>query len=286
MDFFVQYKILFLPLIASLLSSVIAGIVGSLTVVRRSTYVAGAIAHSVLGGMGVAQYLRIEHHIAWCSPTIGAFIAALLSATLIALATSYARERIDSILSIIWAFGMAIGIIFIHKTTGYSDDLMSYLSGSILIVSHGDILLVALLDILIIGLVYLFYNRILTVCFNEESARVQGIPVGLYNYLILIVTALTTVLLAQMVGVIMVIALLSIPATIVSRFVFRLSSMMLWTILLSSILSVTGITLSFFWELPPGATIILIAGVFYIVSITIDILRGKKPTSREQKVAK
>lgn len=271
-----QNKLLLFPLIAALLSSVVAGVVGSITVVRRSTYVAGAIAHSVLGGMGVAQYLRVEHDIQWCSPTVGAFIAALLSASIISLATSYAKERIDSILSIIWAFGMAVGIIFINKTTGYSEDLMSYLSGSILLVHEGDLLLVAILDIVIVALVLLYYNRILTVCFSEESARVQGIPVGLYNYLILILTAVTTVLLAQMVGVIMVIALLSIPATIVSRFVFRLSTMMVWTVVVSALISLSGITISYHMELPSGAVIILLAGMLYILSLLVEVFRGKQ----------
>lgn len=276
MSEFFSNKLILFPVIAALLSSVIAGIVGTLTVVRRSTYVAGAIAHAVLGGMGIAQYLRVEQNMLWITPTIGAFIAAIIAASLIAFATTYAKERTDSILSIIWALGMALGILFIYKTEGYNDDLMSYLSGTILIVAGEELLMIGILDIFIAALIYFFYNRILTVCFNEESARIQGIPVGLYNYLILLITAVTTVLLAQMVGVIMVIALLSIPATIVSKFVFRLSTMILWTIILSSIISVSGIALSYELELPPGATIIIIAGGLYLISIVTEIMRNKR----------
>lgn len=279
MEFFkdlAQFQFLQFALLAAILSSVVSGVVGSIIVVRRSTYVAGAIAHSVLGGMGLAKYIEVVHNsqiwgieFSWLTPTVGALLASITAASLIALATTYAKERIDSILSIIWALGMAIGITFILKTPGNSEDLMSYLAGSILMVSKGDLLLMFILDIAILTIVYLFYNPILTVCFNEESAKVQGIPVTLYNFLILISTALTTVLLSQIVGVVMVIALLSIPAAIASRFTVRLSSLMIGTALVSLFVSVSGLIVSYGPELPVGATIIEIAGVLYLIALFV-----------------
>ncbi len=264
-----NYSFLQFALIAALLSAIASGVVGTLIVVRRSTYVAGAIAHSVLGGMGAARYIQTVHGVEWLTPIAGAFIAAFIAALLISWATLYAKERIDSILSIIWALGMGIGITFIMKTPGYSQDPMSFLSGSILMIAKGDLLLLAILDVIVIAVVWLFYNRIVAICFNEEAARVKGIPVTLYTFLFLIMTAITTVLLSQIVGVVMVIALLSIPAATVSRFTRRLSSMMIGTTILSTILSVAGLGLSYAPKLPVGATIIELAGVCYLIALFI-----------------
>ncbi|MBD3393597.1 MAG: metal ABC transporter permease [Chitinivibrionales bacterium] len=262
-----RYPFLQYALMAALLSSVASGVVGSLVVVRRSTYVAGAIAHCVLGGMGVARFASTVYGVTWLTPMVGAFIAAFIAACVIAWATVYVKERLDSVLSIVWALGMAIGITFIMKTPGYAQDLMSYLFGSILMVSPTDLMLMLVLDAVILAGVLLFYNRILAVCFHEEAALARGIPVGLYTFLILIFTAITTVLLSQIVGIVMVIALLSIPAATVSRFTRRLSTMMIAATGLSMALSLGGLCISYGPELPVGATIIELAGLCYLAAI-------------------
>jgi zinc transport system permease protein len=262
-----RYPFLQYALLACALASVSAGVVGSLIVVRRSTYIAGAIAHCVLGGMGAARYLYTVHGIAWATPMTGAIAAALLAALLIGWATLYGRERIDSILSIIWALGMSIGITFIVKTPGYSQDLMSYLFGSILMVSPSDLVIMAALDVVVIVLAGLFYNRIVSVCFHEEASLVRGIPVGRYIMVILLITALTTVLLAQIVGIVLVIALLTIPAATVSFSVKRLSTMMLAAGALCFVLSAGGLIVSYAPELPVGATIVELAGLVYLCAI-------------------
>ncbi len=264
-----RFPFLQFALAAGILSSVAAGVVGSLVVVRRSTYIAGAISHCVLGGMGAARFFQTVYGIQWCTPTLGALAAALGAACIIAWATVYARERADSVLSIVWALGMAVGITFIMKTPGYSQDLMGYLFGSILMVTKADLVLMLVLDLIILAGVFLFYNRILAVCFHEEAALARGIPVGIYNLLILVVTALTTVLLARIVGIVLVIALLSIPAATVSRFTKRLPSMMIAATILSLIVSLGGIVLSYGTGLPAGATIIELAGVCYLFAIFI-----------------
>jgi zinc transport system permease protein len=261
------YQFLQFAVAAGILTSTAAGVVGSLIVVRRSTYIAGAIAHCVLGGMGVARYIQTVHSISWLTPLLGALIAAILAAIIISWATVYAKERVDSVLSIIWAFGMAIGITFIVKTPGYNQDLMNYLFGSILMVSRTDLILMIILDVVIVGLIFMFYNQILSVCFHEEAAKVRGIPVGLYTLLLTILTALTTVLLSQVVGIVMVIALLSIPAATVSHLTTRLSSMMIGAAILSMLLSLGGLIISYTPELPVGATIIELSALCYILVI-------------------
>lgn len=255
---FLQYA-----LIAAVLASVAAGITGSITVVRRSTYIAGAISHCVLGGLGAARYFQVVYKLEWLHPMMGALTAAIAAAVVIAWVTVSARERIDSVLSIVWALGMAAGISFIMKTPGYSQDLMSYLFGSILMVTPSDLVLMAILDVIIIAAVLLFYHPILATCFNEESARVKGTPVKLVIFILTIMTAITVVLLTQIVGIVLVIALLSIPAAAASRFSGSLLFMMVGATILSLLFMVVGLAVSYTPRLPAGATIIQVAAVGY-----------------------
>jgi zinc transport system permease protein len=271
-----RYPFLQYALVAAVLSSVAAGITGSLTVVRRSTYIAGAISHCVLGGLGAARYFQVVHGLDWLQPMAGALLAALLAAVIIAWVTVSARERIDSVLSIVWALGMAAGISFIMKTPGYSQDLMSYLFGSILMVSPSDLILMAILDVFIVGAVLLFYHPILSSCFNEEAARVRGTPVALVIYVLTIVTAVTVVLLTQIVGIVLVIALLSIPAATASRFSGSLFSMMVRATLLALLFMVSGLAISYAPRLPAGATIIQVAALGYGLALVAGSVRRKR----------
>lgn len=271
-----RYPFLQYALAAALLSSVAAGVAGSLTVVRRSTYIAGAISHCVLGGLGAARYFQVVHGLDWLHPMAGAIAAALLAAVVIAWVTVSARERIDSVLSVVWALGMAVGISFIMKTPGYSQDLMSYLFGSILMVSPVDLVMMAVLDLLIVAAGVFFYHPILATCFNEEAARVRGTPVVLVTYVLTIVTALTVVLLTQVVGIVLVIALLSIPAATASRFSTSLLSMMAWATLLALLFMVAGLAVSYAPRLPAGATIIQVAALGYGLTLVAGLLLRKK----------
>ncbi len=273
MEFFtdlIRYPFLQYALAASVLSSVASGVVGSLIVVRRSTYIAGAISHSVLGGLGAARFFQVVYGVSWFTPMVGATIAAICAACIISWATAYAKERVDSVLSIIWALGMAIGIIFIMKTPGYSQDLMSYLFGNILMVTPTDLFFMGALNLIIIALTALFFNQILSVCFHEEASLVRGIPVAAVTFVILIISALTVVLLTQIVGIVLVIALLSIPAATASRLTNRLFSMMITAAFLSLLFTTSGLAVSYRLELPTGATVILIAGICYLQVVLLN----------------
>jgi zinc transport system permease protein len=259
----VRYPFLQYALMAAVLSSVAAGVAGSLSVVRRSTYIAGAISHCVLGGLGAARYFQVVHGMAWLNPMVGALGAALIAAVAIAWVMVSARERVDSVLSIVWALGMAVGVTFIMKTPGYAQDLMSYLFGSILMVTPSDLVLMGILDSIIVGAVLLFYQPILAICFNEEAARVRGIPVTPVIFVLTIVTAITVVVLTQIVGIVLVIALLSIPGATVSRFSHSLMSMMMWATVAAFLYMVMGLGLSYAPRLPAGATIIQVAALGY-----------------------
>ena len=259
---FLQYA-----LFASVLASIACGIVGSYVVVRRRTYIAGAIAHCVLGGMGAARYAQVVHGVEWLTPMLGAVCASVLAALIIGLVTLYAGQREDTVISAVWALGMAMGISFITVTPGYNEDLMSYLFGNILMVSRADLRLMLGLNVLIVLTTLLFYNKFLAISFQEELARLRGVRAGLYSMFLLVLTALTVVLLIQIVGIVLVIALLTLPAATASQLVKRLSHVMLLAIALNTVFTVGGLVISYQPELPAGATIIELAGTTYLAVV-------------------
>ncbi|MBN1829896.1 MAG: metal ABC transporter permease [Deltaproteobacteria bacterium] len=275
-EFFADIKtqtFLQFALATGLLASVACGVIGSFVVARRITYIAGGIAHTVLAGLGAARYCQVTYGWQWFHPLYGAVIAALLAAAVIGTVSLAAHQREDTIIGAVWAVGMAVGILFIFKTPGYNVDLMSYLFGNILIVSRDDLWLIALLDGFIVAVTILFYNRFLAVCFDEEFARIRGVPVERYYLLLLAMTALTVVLLVTVVGIVMVIALLTLPAAVAGHFVKRLSHMMILATVCTALFTLSGIVVSYGPNLPSGATTIVIAGVAYLAVMLFEWLR-------------
>lgn len=263
-EHFGRYPFLQSAVAAGALASVASGIVGTYVVTRRRTYIAGAISHCVLGGMGAARYLQLKHGVTWLTPLAGATLAALAAALIIAVVTLYGKQREDTVLSAVWAVGMAVGVSFIAATPGYNEDLMSYLFGNILMVGRRDLWLMVGLDVAVVSVTLLFYNRFLVMSFHEELACMRGISVPLYSVLLLVLTALTVVLLVQVVGIVMVIALLTLPAATASHLVRRLPYVMVTAIVLSMLFTIGGIAISYGPELPAGATIVELAGGTYL----------------------
>jgi len=269
-----KYPFLQYALLTGLLASVACGIIGSYIVTRRITYIGGGIAHSVLGGMGAAYFLSVVYGWTSLQPLYGAVIAALISAVIIGLVSLRAKQREDTVIGAVWAIGMAAGIIFIAKTPGYNENLMSYLFGNILMVTPSDLWLIGLLDIIVVVVGLLFYHQFLAVCFDEEFARVRGINVDFYYLILLCLTALTVVILVTVVGIVMVIALLTLPVAVATYF-----SKTLWrTMILATIFSILfmffGLVISYTPNLPAGATIILLAGATYLlVAIGSSVIR-------------
>ncbi len=259
MDLLTQYGFMQSALIAGLLASIGCGVMGSYVVVKRIGYMAGGIAHSVLGGMGAALFFGF-------SPSGGAVAAALLAALLIGWIKLRWQAQEDTLIGAVWAIGMSLGVIFISRTPGYSTDLVSYLFGNILLVSRDQLWQTLLLDLLVIGMVAAFYRQFLAVSFDEEFARLRGIPVTLFYLLFLCLVALSVVLLVRLVGLILVIALLTLPAAIAGHHVQTLGRMMLLASLLGMAFTTLGILLSWRWDLPAGPVIILVAGIAYLVS--------------------
>jgi zinc transport system permease protein len=255
-----SYRFMQMALAACLLASIGCGLIGTLVVVRRIGFLAGGIAHTVLAGMGLAYFLG-------GSPVIGATAAAIISAFLIGWIKLRWQQDEDILIAAFWSVGMAIGVLFISRTPGYGVDLMSYLFGNILLVSGQDLLLMLLLDTAIIVLLTLFYKQFLATSFDEEFAGLRGVNVEFVYIMLLCMVALTVVLLIQIVGIILVIALLILPAASAAQFSGSVFKMMMLAVLFSMLITITGLLVSYQPDLPSGSTIIIVAGLCYPLSI-------------------
>lgn len=255
-----HYEFLRFALAACLLASIGCGTIGVYVVVKRIGFLAGGIAHTVLAGMGIAFFLQ-------SSPVLGALLSALVAAVLIAWIKLRLRQDEDVLIAAFWSVGMAIGILFISRSPGYAVDLTSYLFGNILLVSGTDLLLMAVLDCVLLAAVVLLYKQFLAILFDEEFARVRGLNVELYYMLLLCMVALTVVLLIQIVGLILVMALLVMPAAAATQFASSTPRMMFLAVMFSLLVTVLGLWLSYTPDLPSGAMMVVVAGLGYLLAL-------------------
>ncbi len=258
-------------LLAGILVSVSCGIIGTLVVVNRIVFISGGIAHAAYGGIGIAFYIGIP-------PALGAAIFSFLSSMIMGVASLKSRERVDAIIGVMWAVGMALGIILIDLTPGYNVDLMSYLFGSILTVGWSDIWFMVSLDLVTVLIALIFYKEFLAMSYDEEFSFVVGIPVKTLYFVLLGLIALSVVMIIRVVGLILVIALISIPPYIAEKYTTSLGKMMFLSSLLGMFFTTTGLWLSYSYNLTSGATIIMVAGLAFFVSLGIDFLGGPVKT--------
>jgi zinc transport system permease protein len=263
-----QFEFMRNAMMAGLLASIACGVVGVFVVVKKIVSMSGSIAHASFGGIGLGYLLKF-------SPVLGAMLFALLSAVTMGLVTRKTRLPEDTATGILWALGMALGVIFIGLSAGYAPDLMSYLFGNILTVPASDIYLMLGLDIIIIALVVIFYKEFLLLSFDEEYATVAGMPVNQLYVLLLCMVALTVVVLIRVVGMILVIAMLTFPAALARQFTYSLKKMMLLSVMFGMAFTFGGLWLSYTLNLASGATIILLSGLVLLISYGIRGLRSK-----------
>jgi zinc transport system permease protein len=263
-----QFDFMRNALLAGVLVSISCGIIGSLVVVNRIVFISGGIAHAAFGGIGLAFFLGF-------SPFAWAAIFAVGVSMIMGLVSFKSRHRSDTIIGVLWAIGMAFGVILIDLTPGYHVDLMSYLFGSILTVPASDIYLMILLDAAILFTVIVFYKEFIAMSYDEEFAFVVGIPVRPLYFALLGMTALSVVMTIQVVGLILVIALLTIPPFIAENVTRSLGQMMLIASILGVCFTVAGLCLSFVYDLTSGATVILVAGVGFFVFQLIGLKKRK-----------
>jgi zinc transport system permease protein len=271
-----QFEFMRNAIIAGLLASIACGIVGAYVVTKKIVFISGGIAHASFGGIGLGYFININ-------PVIGATIFALISSLGIGVISRKTRLPEDTAIGLIWTIGMALGIVFIALTPGYAPDLFSYLFGNILTVPVTDLIIMLVLDIIIVVLVIVFYKEFLAISFDENYSTIIGIPVDALYLTLLVMIALTVIVLIRVVGIILVIALLTLPAAMASRFTYNLKKMIWLSILLGIVFTMGGLWLSYVLDLPSGATIILFGGVLIIISYIVTMLRD---INRSKKTAK
>ena len=241
-------------LAAGLLASIACGVVGSLVVVNRMVFLAGAVAHAAYGGVGLAFLAG------W--PVLPTALGFTTAASLgMAQATWKQSERTDAVVGALWAVGMASGIICIDLAPGYNTDLMSYLFGSILTVPRSELWIMLVLDAALLGFTAWFYQDLLALSFDPEFARARGVPVRLLHFLLPAMVAVSVVMVVQVVGLILVIALMSIPPFLAERRARSLAGMMVRAAIFSAVFCTAGLALSYWLDLTSGASIIAVAAL-------------------------
>lgn len=263
-------------LLAGLLSSLLFGVLGAMVTVRRIASLAGAVSHAVLGGIGMALYLSAAGIAPNFPPIAGALIFAVIAAFTIGAVSLKAKQREDTVINAIWAIGMSVGVLFMAKTPGYTDP-SSYLFGNILLISERDLLLMALLDLAALILAWRFYPQLKACAFDEEFARVRGVPTNAVFLGLLAITAVAIVLLQTFVGIVMVIAMLTLPAGTAGRFSRSLAGMMLLSSGFSAFFSVGGLVLGWTFDLPVGAMVVILAGTVFLAVGAARVLRTRTP---------
>jgi zinc transport system permease protein len=267
-----QFEFIRHALIAGLLTSIICGVMGTLVVANRIVFLSGGIAHAAYGGIGLAFFMGWPY-------LVGTLGFALAAALVMAAVTLRARHRADTIIGVIWAVGMAIGIILIDLTPGYNVDLMSYLFGSILTVPVSELWAMLAALVAVVGFVGVFYQDLMTLSFDEEFARVRGVPVRALYFSLIGLLAVAIVMVIQVVGLILVIALLTIPPFIVEKYVQSLFKMMVGASVLGAVFTVSGLWLSYAFNLTSGATIILVAGAAFFLTLLVERWRKRRRSS-------
>ncbi|MDX9821018.1 MAG: metal ABC transporter permease [Syntrophales bacterium] len=256
-------------LAAGVLVSIVCGIIGTLVVVNRIVFLAGGIAHAAYGGIGLAFFLGWPY-------VVGTTAVSLLSAGIMAAVTLKAKHRADAMVGVLWAVGMALGVILLDLSPGYNPDLMSYLFGSILTVPTSDLWQMGLLGIAVIAVVAWYYNDFLAMSYDDEFARLRNVPVTFLYCLLLGMIALAVVMIIRVVGLILVIALLTIPPFIAEKFTGSLRAMMMLSSVLSCLFTVIGFGVSYALNLTSGATIILVAAAGFFLAVLWDRWRHRR----------
>jgi len=257
---------------AGLMASLACGVMGPFVVARRIVFLAGAIAHIAIGGVGAAIYLqyRFPDSLPGLSPIYGATVVSILAAVVLAVLHNRVREQLDTIVGALWALGMAVGILLVKITPGYQTELMSYLFGNLVFVGPEGLRLMILLDLVIVATVLLFYKRFFAICLDAEQAVLQGVPLLATEIILLVLVALTVIVLTQVVGLILVIALLSLPAATAGRLVSRLPALIWLSIALCVVLTTVPRIAVYSTSISPEPAIVLAAAAFYIVALVIQ----------------
>jgi zinc transport system permease protein len=260
-----QYGFILKGLLGAIFASITAGLAGTYVVSKRMVFLSGGITHASFGGIGIGYFIGIN-------PVVGAAVFGIMSALGVEYLSVKQKIREDSAIGILWAFGMAIGIIFIYLTPGYTPNLMSYLFGSILTVSKADIIALGVMSAILILYFGIFYRTILYISFDEVFARTYSSYVDVFKYVTTSLIALTIVLNIRMAGVVLVISLLTIPPNIAMLFTRVYFKIVIWSVIAGFIGTSTGYAISYYAGIPVGATIIFTLVIIWVLARTTTLL--------------
>lgn len=269
-----QFDFMQNALMAGLLVSIACGIIGTFVVVNRIVFISGGIAHAAYGGIGLGYFFQFN-------PVWGAIAFGLVSALGMGWVEQQTKQRGDTLIGVMWAIGMAIGIILIDFTEGYKAGLESYLFGSILAVPRGDLWIMLGVDCVIVALISLLYKELLAISFDPVFATTRNLPVQTLYLILVGLIALTVVMVMQIVGLIMVIALLTVPAAIAGQWQKKMTHMMALASALGMLFTTVGLGLSYRFNLTSGATIILVSGIAYLISLGLKALGDRRTIQPE-----
>lgn len=265
-----QYTFINHALIAALLSSIICGILGTYIVSKRMVFISGGITHASFGGIGMAFYFGLP-------PFLGATLFSLLSAFGIEWISKKGNVRNDSSIGILWSLGMAIGIIFVYITPGFTPNLMSYLFGSILTVSTRELISMGILTLVIILFFMVFYRPILFFAFDESFAKSQQAPINFLNYTLILLIALGIVINIKVAGIILVMSMLTLPQNTANLFSNNFKQIIIYSVLISFTGTMAGLAGSFWLGIPSGASIIFtLSTLFFIAKVTKMLMEKNK----------
>ena len=264
-----QFEFMRNAILAGLFASIMCGMIGTFVVVNRIVFISGGIAHAAYGGIGLAFFFGL-------SPILGILGFSLLVSLIMATVSLKAKHRADTIIGVLWATGMALGVLLLDLTPGYNVDLMSYLFGSILTVPTSDLWLMLSLNGLVVFIIGYFYHDFMALSYDEEFAQVRGVPVRALYFLLMVMIALSVVMIVRIVGLILVIALLTIAPYIAERFSGSMLGMMFYSVLLNLFFSLAGLWLSYSFNITSGASIIMVASTCFFLFLLKGLLRTKR----------
>lgn len=273
MELFIElfsYRFFLNAILAAVLASISCGIIGSYIVSKRIVFISGGITHASFGGIGIGYFFGF-------SPILGAMLFGMLSALGIQYMSKKTEVREDSVIAILWSLGMAVGIIFVFLTPGYSANLMSFLFGNILTVTTLNLQLLLVLAIILIIVFTTLFKTILFVAFDEEYARAVKLPVETISYLLITLIAFTIVLNIRVAGIILVLSLLTIPQTIAGVFTNNFKNIILLSIGIGMLGSFAGLLVSYFFDIPSGASIIFLLVILFVIA---RIIKGIQTSLR------
>lgn len=251
-----EYSFFQNALIGSVLASIVCGLVGTYIVTRRLTFISGGITHASFGGIGIGVFLGVN-------PIVSAMVFSVLSTFGIQWLSRRGNVREDSAIAVFWAFGMSIGILFCFLTPGFVPDLPSFLFGSILTIESGNLWLLAALSVVTLFLFTAYYRMIVSTAFDPEFARSQRLPVSLIEYAMMALIAMTIVSTLRMVGIVLAMSLLTIPQMTANLFTYNFGRIAACSILIGCIDCVIGLAMSYWLNVPSGASIIFVSIVIY-----------------------